>query len=192
MAGRWNPAQHPRDGNGRFRPKFSQSVRLSTSSISYNVGYRVPIVPGRANLYVGALARVENANGNQYLKNFTDKAINSVAKRFGDAGGRSNLAQVLKGNEIKVKKVSVQGPKRIIQPPTFRVSSTPATRTAGQVRNAPRVRNVRQPRIPRVSGVSGAVRTQAAVAKPKALPRGATAGRRARRRRTRGSRAARS
>lgn len=180
---RFSPAAHPRDAHGRFRPKFSQSVRLSPISASYNAGARVPIVPGRANLYIGALVRVESAGGGKALKRHTDRLVNSVASRFGDSGGSSHLAQVLKGNQVQVRGLNVQGPRNVIKPPTFRVSSTPASRTAGQVRVRTRVRNVRRPRIARTPSVTSKVRSSVPVARPRALPPRASAGRRTRRRR---------
>lgn len=144
---RWNAAEHPRYPNGRFRPRLSQSVRLSPISVSYNAGVRIPIVPGRANLYVGALARVERAGSNTFLKRHTDSAVNAVARRFGDHGGQSNVAQLLKGNEINTRGgLRVTGPGRLINAPTFRVSSTPASREKGVAIRAREAANERAPR----------------------------------------------
>ncbi len=156
---RWNPSLHPRDGNGRFRPKLSQSVRLSPISVSYNAGVRVPIVPGRANLYVGALVRVERAGGNQFLKKQTDRFVNAVAGRFGDADGRSAVAQVLKGNEIKRGGLRIVGPRNVINTPSFRVSSTPASRAAPEVRAARGRTRTRSARVPRSGVGTATVRT---------------------------------
>jgi hypothetical protein len=143
----WDSSKHPRDGNGRFtarlKPKLTQSIRVSPSSVSYNGGVRLQVVPGRANLYVGGLVRVERVNGGNLFKRHTDAAVNSVARRFGDEGGRSNLAQVLKGNQINVKGVGAQASLRRGNP-TFRLSRTPTTRAADQVRV--RRRSVRPPR----------------------------------------------
>ena len=148
----WDPRKHPRDGNGRFtarlKPKLSQSIRVSPSSVSYNGGVRLQVVPGRANLYVGGLVRVERVNGGNLFKRQTDAAVNSVARRFGDEGGRSNLAQVLKGNPINVKGVGAQASLRRGNP-TFRLSRTPTTRAANQVSVRRRARQ-RPPR-PNVS-----------------------------------------
>jgi hypothetical protein len=57
---RWTPSKHPRDGKGRFR-KVNVGVRVSTRSVSVTAGRRLPLIPGRVNLYVGGLARLENA-----------------------------------------------------------------------------------------------------------------------------------
>jgi hypothetical protein len=170
----WRASEHPRYPNGRFRPKLSQSVRLSPISVSYNAGARVPIVPGRANLYVGALVRVERAGGNKFLKRHTDSAVNAVARKFGDKGGTSHLAQVLKGNEINTKRgLRVSGPSKLVNAPTFRVSSTPASREKGfalqeAAERAPR----RRPRARSTARVPASVTTGIATAKPKALPKG--------------------
>lgn len=154
----WDASKHPRDAHGRFRPKFSHGARLSPSSVSYSAGVRLPVVPGRANLYVGALARVEHAGATNILKKQTDRAVDSVARRFGDAGGRSALAQVFKGNTVNIRGLNVQGPKQYIANPTFRVSSTPASRIAHQASVRTRRTRVRSIDRSRTPSVSSAVR----------------------------------
>lgn len=174
----WNPAEHPRYPNGRFRPKFSQSVRLSPISVSYNAGVRVPIVPGRANLYLGALARVERSgrSGGLFQKH-VDRLVNGVSAKLGDPMGRSNIAQLLKGHEVNTRSgLRVQGPRNVINAPTFRVSSTAASREKGlelreadrsrSSRRRPRTRSANPTRVP--STISQGIRTAA----PKALPKG--------------------
>ena len=129
----WNPAQHPRYPNGRFRPRLSQSVRLSPISISYNAGARVPVVPGRASVYVGALIRVERTGrGGGLFQHHVDRAVHAVSRRLGDPHGQSNIAQLLKGHEINTKGgLRVKGPNALVNAPTFRVSSTAASREKG-------------------------------------------------------------
>lgn len=171
----WNPGQHPRYPNGRFRPRLSQSVRLSPISVSYNAGVRVPIVPGRANLYLGALARVERSgrHGGVFQVKI-DKAVHAVSKRLGDPHGVSNLAQLLKGHEINTKGgLRVAGPTKLVNAPTFRVSSTPASRMKGhdlqQVTRPPRPRARARSRVAAVpSTLSGGIRTE----RPKAITKG--------------------
>lgn len=181
----WDAAKHPRDAHGRFRPKFSHGARLSPTSVSYSAGFRVPVVPGRANLYVGALARVEHAGSSGILKRQTDRAVNSVARRLGDAGGRSALAQVFKGNTVNLKGLNVQGPRQYIANPTFRVSSTPASRTANQASVRTRRTRVRRIDRSRTPSVSSAVRGRNNLHTPRiARPtRTAIAGRKPRKRR---------
>ena len=170
----WNPADHPRYPNGKFRPKFSQSVRVSPISVSYNAGLRVPLVPGRASVYVGALARVERTGRSGGLfQQHVDRAVHAVSAKLGDPHGRSNVAMLLKGHEINTKGgVRVAGPRLKVPPPTFRVSSTPASREKGvQLREAraPRRRTRTRSATPRVPAT---ISNGHAVAKPKALPRG--------------------
>ncbi|MBK8246283.1 MAG: hypothetical protein IPK85_02570 [Gemmatimonadetes bacterium] len=171
----WNPADHPRYPNGKFRPKFSQSVRLSPISVSYNAGVRVPIVPGRANLYLGALARVERSGrSGGFFQQHIDRAVHAVSGKLGDPHGRSNIAQLLKGHEINTKGgLRVTGPTKLVNAPTFRVSSTPASREkgfelqkAGEPRSARRRPRSRSAAVP--STISQGVRTQ----KPKAITKG--------------------
>lgn len=170
----WNPSAHPRYPNGRFRPKLSQSVRLSPISVSYNAGARVPIVPGRASLYIGALVRVERTGRSGGLfQRHIDRAVNGVSAKIGDPMGRSNIAQLLKGQEINTKGgLRIQGPRNVINAPTFRVSSTAASREKGlQMREARSPR--RRPRQrSRAAGVPSTVTQGIRTAKPKALPSG--------------------
>lgn len=170
----WNPSMHPRLPNGRFAPKFSQSVRLSPISVSYNAGARVPIVPGRASLYVGALVRVERTGrGGGLFQAQIDRGVNKVFGKIGDPGGRSNIAQLLKGNEIHTKSgLRVQGPSHVINAPTFRVSSTPASREKGL-----QLRDAATPRSPRRRARSRSVRVPSTisagnVAAPRAITKG--------------------
>ena len=181
----WDASKHPRYPNGKFRPRLSHGARISPTSVSYSAGFRVPVVPGRANLYVGALARVEHAGATNLFKKQTDRAVDSVARRLGDAGGRSALAQVFKGNTVNVKGLNVQGPKQYIANPTFRVSSTPASRTANQVRVRTRRTRVLRLNRSRTPNVSSAVQGHACLYTPGiARPtRTAVAGRKPRKRR---------
>lgn len=178
----WNPGDHPRYPNGKFRPKLSQSVRLSPISVSYNAGARVPIVPGRASLYVGALVRVERTGRHGgVFQQHVDRAVHAVSAKLGDPHGRSNIAQLLKGHEINTKGgLRVKGPNQLVNAPTFRVSSTPASREKGVVlREATAPRSARRKPRARSSGstVNGhAIASTAtrgiSTQKPKAITRG--------------------
>lgn len=174
----WNPGDHPRYPNGKFRPKLSQSVRLSPISVSYNVGVRVPVVPGRANLYLGALARVERTGRHGgVFQQHVDRAVHAVSGKLGDPHGQSNIARLLKGHEINTKGgLRVAGPNNLVNAPTFRVSSTAASREKGlQLREAsaprssrrkPRARSAHRIHVP--STITEGVST----AKPKAIAKG--------------------
>jgi hypothetical protein len=58
----FNSALHPRDRNGRFVSKTTYGVRVGTRSVSATVGKRFPLIPGKVNVYVGGLVRIENAS----------------------------------------------------------------------------------------------------------------------------------
>lgn len=185
---RFNPADHPRYPNGKFRPKFSHGLRLSPISASYSAGFRVPVVPGRANLYVGALARVEASQGSRLLKKQTDRAVNAVARRFGDNKGTSHLAQVLKGDTVHVRGLNVQGPRNVIKAPTFRVSSTPASRAPSKVRSPNRRPRTRRAARARTPNLSSSVSAQPTLVNPRRAIKTDTSGRKVRSRSRKASR----
>ena len=126
----FDPTLHPRDVRGRFAPKVSQSVRVSPISVSYNVGLRVPVIPGRANVYVGALFRLERARGGSLFKKQTDAAINRAALLFG-ANPNGNVATLLKDREITLDNgTKIKAPGQIINTPSFRVTKSSGGRPA--------------------------------------------------------------
>lgn len=75
----WESSKHPRDENGKFISTGRLSFRVSPRSATVMYGHTVPIVPGKVNLYVGGLARVERAGGYQF----------AVEKKIRAAGGRA-------------------------------------------------------------------------------------------------------
>lgn len=187
---RWNSADHPRYPNGRFRPKLSQSVRLSPRSISYNAGVRVPVVPGRAQLYVGALVRLERVQGGRFGQRVIERGVNKVSGLFGDRKGSSVVARVLKGEDINVynARVNLKVP---VGTPTFRIQRAPGGRETFEVREAatersprrrPRAR-IAQPRPHAVpSTITKGIETKPPRAKkPRKRRRSDTSGRRVRR-----------
>lgn len=117
---RWNPAKHPRLPNGRFKPKFSQSVRVSTRSVSYNAGLRVPVIPGKAALYVGGLARLERVQASGFGQGRVSKVVNSIAKRLGDKEGTSKIARIIKNNEIDLGGITLKR-NPLLNSPTIRL-----------------------------------------------------------------------
>jgi hypothetical protein len=178
----WNAALHPRGPHGQFRtkiqlhfrPKLSHSIRVSPISVSYNAGARAPIVPGRATLYLGVLARVERTGGNNFLQRHVETGVNKAFGRHSE----SSVARVLKGHELTTKSgLRVRGPSNVINTPSFRVSSTASSRSAASqhAAAAARVSRPRAPRVPR------AVRSTARTAAVPALPAARPSRRRARR-----------
>lgn len=63
--GAWSAAKHPRGEGGRFVPVGKFSFRVSPRSATVQYGHTIPIVPGKANLYIGGLARIERARGHE-------------------------------------------------------------------------------------------------------------------------------
>jgi len=117
--GNWS---HPRDLKGRFTPKLSHSLRASTRSVSYNAGARIPIVPGRINLYTGALIRVERTDRTAgLLSGAADKVIDGFVSKTGNKPSVAKAAALLKTGEVEVGGIRVQR-SAIINSPTIRVS----------------------------------------------------------------------
>lgn len=117
--GNWS---HPRGANGRFVPKLSQSLRGSSRSVSYNAGARIPIVPGRLNLYAGALIRVErSSNRPGLLSGAADKVLDGIVTGTGNRDGVRKAADLLKTGEVEINGIRIQR-SAIINSPTVRVS----------------------------------------------------------------------
>mgnify|MGYP001047240209 CR=1 FL=1 len=94
---RWNSALHPRGPDGRFRSKTTYGVRVSTRSVSATVGRRIPLVPGKVNLYVGGLVRLENASRSKGpIDRVLDRAGDRLVNAVPDGRGR-DIARSLVG-----------------------------------------------------------------------------------------------
>lgn len=158
----WNSAMHPRDSNGRFAKKLSVGVRVSTRSVSVTVGKRVPLVPGKVNLYVGALARVERANRNNGpLDRAIDGIKNSVVNSFPEGKFRNIASSLAQQGSVNTGSTLITGSTGFRGTPTIRASTrvggapvarptgtslTPAGRPSKRVARAPR-----QPRARKVA-----------------------------------------
>lgn len=158
----FNPSLHPRDNKGRWRSKGGAAssalkaigsgassekkgiklpgtghvtVRAGLSSATVMYGRTVPLIPGKVNIHVGVLARVEKAgSGPNFLEKRVDNLINKVAAKLPRKAG-----DVLKGNKTDIGGVTIGTGKRRRINPQVRVSNK--KKTAG--------RKVRQPRTPR-------------------------------------------
>lgn len=95
----WDSAKHPRDGEGRFITTGKLSFRVSPRSATVQYGHTLPIVPGKINLYVGALARVERAGNHKTV--IETKAVDLGKKIVGKLP--------LKAQTI-ISKGSIEGP----------------------------------------------------------------------------------
>jgi hypothetical protein len=159
-------SQHPRDRRGRFARKGSGltaiagssaksegfklpgtakvTVRASLSSATVTYGRTLPLIPGRVNVHLGVLARVEKAGGGpNFLEKRADRLIDAVASRLPQNKAGSAVADVLRGKKTEVAGVAIGGNRRRINP-TLRATSKSKKATAGR-----KVRKPRQPRQPR-------------------------------------------
>lgn len=148
----WTPSLHPRDESGRFKSKGSVGLRVSTRSVSATAGYRIPIVPGKINVFVGGLVRVENASrAKGPIDRFVDRKTDQVLSKLPD-GATSNIIKGLVSNgQYKNGSTLVQGNTGRRSAPTLRVGRSTAKATnnantgAVQTTRSPN----RKPRVPR-------------------------------------------
>lgn len=158
-------SQHPRDSKGRWRRKGSAgsspksigsgspatnpkgiklpgtgkvTFRAGLSSATVMYGRTVPLIPGKVNVHVGVLARVEKAgSGPNFIEKRVDSIIDRVASRLPQKAG-----DVLKGKKTDIGGVTVGAGKRRRVNPQIRVTNK--RNTAGR-----KVRQPRQTRQPR-------------------------------------------
>lgn len=158
-------SDHPRDRKGRFTSKgrgvaalagssadkkgFSLpgkskvTVRASLSSATVTYGRTLPLIPGRVNVHLGVLARVEKAgSAPNFLEKGADRLIEAVATRLPQNKAGKAVADVIRGKKTEVAGVAVGGRRRRINP-TIR-AQTASKKAAGR-----KVRKPRQPRQPR-------------------------------------------
>jgi hypothetical protein len=157
----WNPTLHPRDGDGKFRRKASIGVRVSTRSVSATVGRRFPIIPGRANLYVGGLVRLENARRSkgpiaQAADRVQDRLINAVP----EGATKNVLSGILKEGGFRQGSTLISASSGFKSTPTIRATrSSSRLRSPGQVQSAGSAGTERSPnRKPRTRSVARARR----------------------------------
>jgi hypothetical protein len=156
----FNPRQ-PRDRHGRWRSKGGAvgsalkeiggdpapkkgitlpgtgrvTVRAGLSSATIMYGRTVPLIPGKINVHVGVLGRIEKAgSGPNFIEKRVDNVIERIAQRLPDKAG-----DVLRGKKTDIGGVTVGAGKRRRVNPQIRVSNK--KKAAG--------RKVRQPRQPR-------------------------------------------
>lgn len=154
----WDPSKHPRYHNGRFRPRLTQSLRISPLSASYNVGVRVPVVPGKIAAYVGVLARVENTAGQAALNRLGGRVAD---RAFGGKLGKSRAGALVRGAPIRVGGATVSR-SRIVSAPTVRVNNRRATvhPSKSYTTASGRVRQPRKARKPRQRAIASGRRVR--------------------------------
>lgn len=138
---RYNPSLHPRDSKGRWTSKGKLTGRVSLRSATLQYGRTFPLIPGKVNIYVGALARVEKAGDKQtFLEKKAAAGIEKLIGKIPQNKVGKFASGLLRDKQAQVGGLSVarQGARR--RGPQLKVSSAKAA-TAG--------RRVRQPRAPR-------------------------------------------
>lgn len=152
----------PRDRRGRFAKKGGAqtaltggsakkgfkvpgtskvTVRASLSSATITYGRTLPLIPGKVNIHLGVLARVEKASsGPNFLEKKVDRLIENVATRLPQGKVGDAVKDVLRGKKTDVAGVEIGGRRRRINP-TIRAQSKSKKTTAG--------RKVRKPRTAR-------------------------------------------
>lgn len=167
--GIWSASKHPREPNGRFASTGRFSYRVSTRSATVHYGHTFPIIPGKANLYVGALARLERNRGHETAVEKKLKARGRVlvsklpakVQRIASKGGYETPGgTTITFNKPKVRQPTIRASKGFRKAPTHtRVGRMP---TKIPVSGGTGVRQVRAPhRKPRTRSI-----TAAAVPKP--------------------------
>ncbi len=156
MARIFNPSLHPRDQNGRFRKKASVGVRVSTRSVSVTVGRRFPIVPGKANVYVGGLVRLEKASRSKGpIARAADRVQDRLIEAIPEGAARNIIGGVLQEGSYRQGSTLITANSGIRSSPTIRAtrSSQPVSRRVqetGQVQTPGLNRSPnRKPRKPR-------------------------------------------
>lgn len=155
---RYVESQHPRDSKGRWRSKGGGvagvltsgsserkgiklpgtgrvTVRAGLSSATIMYGRTVPLIPGKINVHVGVLGRIEKAgSGPNFLEKRVDNLIEKVAQRLPDKVG-----DVVRGKKTDIGGVTIgTGKRRRVNP---QIKVTNKKKAAG--------RKVRKPRQPR-------------------------------------------
>lgn len=114
------------------------TVRAGLSSATVMYGRTVPLIPGKVNLHVGVLGRIEKASsGPNFIEKRVDSVIERVASRLPQKAG-----DVLRGKKTDIGGVTVGGSRRRRVNPQIRVTNK--KQAAGR-----KVRQPRQPRQPR-------------------------------------------
>lgn len=162
---RYVESQHPRDNKGRWRSKGGGvssalkeigggstagrrgiklpgtgrvTVRAGLSSATIMYGRTVPLIPGKINVHVGVLGRIEKASsGPNFLEKRVDSVIDRIAKKLPEKAG-----DVLRGKKTDIGGVTIgTGKRRRVNP---QIKVTNKKKAAGR-----KVRKPRQPRRPR-------------------------------------------
>ena len=120
--GIWNAAKHPRAEDGKFIPAGKFSYRVSTRSATVHYGHTFPIIPGKANLYVGALARVERSRGHETAiekkikargRKLTERLPSKVQSILSKGGYETPGGTTITFSKPKIRQAQLRGGKRV-------------------------------------------------------------------------------
>lgn len=173
--GIWNANRHPRGEDGKFVSTGKFSYRVSTRSATVHYGHTFPLIPGKANLYVGALARVERNRGHETAVEKKLKARGRVlvsklpakVQRIASKGGYETPGgTTISFSKPKVRQPTIRASKGFRKAPTHTRVSTKSAKIP--VTGATGVRQVRSPnRKPRTRSITAAVTPKPAITQAK-------------------------
>lgn len=163
----WNSAKHPRGPDGKFIHAGKFSYRVSPRSATVQYGHTLPIVPGKINLYVGALARVERSRSHETA---IEKKIRAQGTKLTSKLPAKVQSVLSKGGYETGGGTSITFARPKVRQPQLR-----ASRRIGTVGKAPTrmpitgggagVRQVRSPnRKPRARSITPAIVSKPAIA----------------------------
>lgn len=140
LARRFDPSKHPRDEDGKFKRKLSVGLRVSTRSASATVGKRYPIVPGKVNLYVGGLVRVESANRNKGpISRGAARIQDQAIRLLPDGEFRNNVQSLVKEGRARQGSTLISGTTGRRSRPTISFAQNDSSRReAARRQRAPR------------------------------------------------------
>lgn len=173
--GIWNASRHPRGEDGKFISTGRFSYRVSTRSATVHYGHTFPLIPGKANLYVGALARVERNRGHETAVEKKLKArgrvlvskLPATVQRIASKGGYETPGgTTITFSKPRVRQPTIRASRGIRKAPMHtRVGKRP---TKMPITGATGVRQVRSPnRKPRTRSITAAVTPKPAIAQAK-------------------------
>jgi hypothetical protein len=145
----WDSSKHPRGPDGKFITAGKLSFRVSPRSATVMYGHTLPIVPGKANLYVGVLARVERAPG---YKTGLEKSASNIGKKL--------TAKFPQKIQTVLHKGSIEGPggtqitfaKPKVRQPQLRAYRKTGAKSVAGIKNSTGVRSPN--RKPRTRGAT--------------------------------------
>lgn len=138
-----------REGNGFSFPggPGTITVRASLRSGTVQYGKTFPLIPGKANIYIGGLVRLEKAgNKPSFLEKKRNEAVDKILTRIPQSRAGKAASDILRNGQTQVGGVTVgkSGGKR--RASSIRVSNSKQAMAGKRVRAGRKPRKPRQPR----------------------------------------------